>query len=99
MGAGRFATSASALFMILALAAALAPACAQVNASTINKSVSLTFDTNTGSLLPGADNPSTFHMNFLLDDTRRMTETPLGTTRDLGVCPGNRILLDGNAVT
>jgi hypothetical protein len=85
MGAGRFATSASTLFTALALAAAFAPACAQVNVSPINNSVSLTFDGNSGSLLPGADNPSSFHMNFLLDDTRRMTDTPLGTTRDLEI--------------
>jgi hypothetical protein len=67
------------------LGAAFAPACAQANVSTINKSGSLTFDANTGSVLAAADNPSTFHMNFLLDDTRRMTDTPHGTTHDLEI--------------
>ncbi len=85
MSAGRFATSASALFTALTLTAAFAPACAQVNLSTINNSVSLTLDGNAGSLLPSTANSSTFHMNFLLDDTRRMTDLPLGTTRDLEI--------------
>jgi hypothetical protein len=85
MSAGRFATSALALFAVLALAAAFGPACAQVNVNTIDNSVSLTLDGNTGSLFPGPDNASSFHMNFLLDDTRRMTDTPLGTTRDLEI--------------
>jgi len=80
MSAGRFATSA--IFGVLALVAAFAPAHAQVKVSTVNNSVSLTLDSNSGSLLPGPDNASSFHMNFLLDDSRRMTATPLGTTRD-----------------
>jgi hypothetical protein len=85
MSAARFATSAVVLFAGLALAAAFVPACAQVNVSTINNAVSLTLDSNTGSLLPGPDNSSSFHMNFLLDDTRRMTDTTLGATRDLEI--------------
>jgi hypothetical protein len=85
MSAAPFATSALALCAALTLAAAFAPARAQVNLSTINNSLSLTLDGNTGSLLPGPDNASSFHMNFLLDDTRRMTDTPLGTTHDLEI--------------
>jgi len=85
MSAGRFATSALAMLAALALAAALTPARAQMNLSTVNNSVSLTLDSNTGSLLPGPDNASSFHMNFLLDDARRMTDTPLGTTRDFEI--------------
>jgi hypothetical protein len=34
----------------------------------LSKNVSLTFETNTGSLLPGADSSSTFHLDFLLGD-------------------------------
>jgi len=83
MIAGRYAASALAIFVVVALTAAFAPARAQVN--TINNSVSLTLDGNTGGLLPGPDPASSFHMNFLLDDTRRMTDTPLGTTRDLEI--------------
>jgi hypothetical protein len=94
MSAARFATSALALCAVLALAAASAPARAQVKVNTIDNSVSLTLDGNTGSLLPGPDNASSFHMDFLLDDTRRMTDTPLGTTRDLEIsltAPNNSV--------
>jgi hypothetical protein len=56
--------------------------------------VSLTLDSNTGSPLTGADAGSSFHMNFLLDDARRMSATEIGTTRDLEIsltAPNNSV--------
>lgn len=81
------------------LGAALTVAiCATSHAQTvgagINNSVTLTFDGKTGAPLPDSDSASAFHMNFLLDDARRMSATPLGSTRDLEIsltAPNNSV--------
>jgi len=63
-------------------------------AGGINNSVTLTFDGNSGNPLPPSNSETAFHMNFLLDDARRMSATPLGTTRDLEIsltAPNNSV--------
>ncbi|HEX4110917.1 MAG TPA: hypothetical protein VH020_00140 [Stellaceae bacterium] len=47
--------------------------------------VTLTLDTNSGNLVPGAATVPAFHMDFLLDDARRLSEAPIGSTRDLEI--------------
>lgn len=84
MSAARFSRIVLGFVTVLAVGAVLGgPARAQVN--TTNNSVSLTLDGNTGGLLTGAGAGSSFHMNFLLDDPVRMSDTPIGSTRDLEI--------------
>jgi len=85
----------SAVGLTIAMSLAVAPAAwAQNNGAALNNSVTLTFDGNTGNPLPASNSSSAFHMNFLLDDARRMSATPLGTTRDLEIsltAPNNSV--------
>jgi hypothetical protein len=67
-----------ALCLLLAL-----PARAQTN-PVPGHTLGLMLDSNTGSIFTGPAGDS-FHMDFLLDDARRMADTPIGSTRDLEI--------------
>ena len=68
----------------LTVASTTIPADAQ--SSTSPATTRLTIDGNTGDLVPGlAAAAPVFHMDFLLDDARRLSEATLGTTRDLEI--------------
>jgi hypothetical protein len=47
--------------------------------------VTLTLDSNTGNLVPGAATVPAFHMDFLLDDSARLSGTPIGSARDVEI--------------
>jgi hypothetical protein len=69
---------------MLALCLVLAPpARAQTN-PVPGHTIGLTLDSNSGNLVTGPDGDS-FHMNFLLDDARRLADAPIGSTRDLEI--------------
>lgn len=79
----------------VALCVALAPSArAQMQPGGAGASLTLTLDSSTGNLLGGADAGSPFHMSFLLDDALRMSNTAIGTTRDLEIsmtAPNNSV--------
>lgn len=62
-----------------------APVRAQMLIPTPTPTTTLTLDSNTGGLVPGAATVPAFHMDFLLDDARRLSDAPLGSTRDLEI--------------
>jgi hypothetical protein len=83
MGSGlsRFLIVAAAVASCLALAPGSR---AQTNPDP-NHNVSLTLDGSSGSVVTTPAASPSFHMNFLLDDGRRLSDTPLGSTRDLEI--------------
>jgi hypothetical protein len=82
----RFSSLALALAAAMAFGATITTSAeAQMQPSGGNGGLTLTFDTNAGNFLTGANSNSTFHMSFLLDDPLRMSNTALGTTHDLEI--------------